>query len=79
MQADLQSGKTSCVTILNETLKNISEKKHLNIFLEVFEKNALEQAKKVDEKIKSKTAGKLAGVIVALKDNICYKVYKLFA
>ncbi len=79
LQADLLSGKTNCVSILNETLKTISERKNLNVFLEVFEKSALEQAKKVDEKIKSKTAGKLAGVIVALKDNICYKGHKVSA
>jgi aspartyl-tRNA(Asn)/glutamyl-tRNA(Gln) amidotransferase subunit A len=79
LQADLHSGKTNCVSILNETLKTISEKKQLNVFLEVFEKSALEQARKVDEKIRVKSAGKLAGVIVALKDNICYKGHKVSA
>jgi aspartyl-tRNA(Asn)/glutamyl-tRNA(Gln) amidotransferase subunit A len=79
LQSDLQSGKTNCVSVLNETLKTISEKKNLNIFLEIFETSALEQAKKIDEKIKNKTAGKLAGVIVALKDNICYKGHKVSA
>lgn len=79
LQADLQSGKISCTSVLNETLKTISEKKNLNVFLEVFEASAVEQAKKVDEKIKNKTAGKLAGVIVALKDNICYKGHKVSA
>lgn len=79
LKADLASGKTDCVSIVNETLKNISGKKQLNVFLEVFEKSALEQAKNVDGKIKSKTAGKLAGVVVALKDNICYKGHKVSA
>ena len=79
LQSDLQSGKINCVSVLNETLKRISEKKHLNIFLEVFEKTALEQAALIDIKIKNKTAGKLAGVIVALKDNICYKGHKVSA
>lgn len=79
LQADLLSGKTNCVSVLKETLKAISEKKQLNVFLEVFEKSALEQAQKADAKIKSKTAGKLAGVIVALKDNICYKGHKVSA
>ena len=35
--------------------------------------------KKTDEKIKAGTAGKLAGVIVGLKDNICYKGHKVSA
>jgi aspartyl-tRNA(Asn)/glutamyl-tRNA(Gln) amidotransferase subunit A len=87
LQTDLQSGKTTCVAVLNEVLKSISEKKQLNVFLEVFEASALEQAKKVDEKITLRQAqgssaaplGKLAGVIVALKDNICYKGHKVSA
>lgn len=79
LQADLFSGKADCVSIVNETLKSISAKKQLNVFLEVFEKSALEQAKHIDTKIKNKTAGKLAGVVVALKDNICYKGHKVSA
>jgi len=79
LQTDLASGKTDCVSIVNEAMKNISAKKNLNVFLEVFEKSALEQAKNVDAKIKNKTAGKLAGVIVALKDNICYKGHRVSA
>ena len=37
------------------------------------------QALVIDEKIKSGTEGKLAGVIVGLKDNICYKGHKVSA
>ena len=37
------------------------------------------QAKLVDEKIASKKSGKLAGVIIGLKDNICYKGHKVSA
>src|SRR5690606_12146574 len=55
------------------------EHEQLNIFLETFEESALKKAKVVDEKIKNKTAGKLAGVIVGLKDNICYKNHKVSA
>lgn len=79
LQSDLRSGKTTCTALVNETVKAISDKKRLNIYLEVYEKTALEQAKKVDEKIKAGTAGKLAGVIVALKDNICYKNHHVSA
>ena len=65
--------------LVEEALKLAEEKKHLNAFLEVFKSSSLEQAKKVDEKIKSKTAGRLAGVIIGLKDNICYKGHKVSA
>lgn len=77
--ADLKAGKTSCKLLTEQAISAIEQKKHLNAFLEVFEKTALEQAVLVDEKIKKGTAGKLAGVIVGLKDNICYKGHKVSA
>jgi len=79
VQSDLYKNNTSCVELTKAYLKRISENSHLNIFLEVFEASALEKAKLVDEKIKSKTAGKLAGLVIALKDNICYKGHKVSA
>jgi len=79
LQADLRAGKTNCRDMVSDSIKAIAAKKHLNIFLEVFEKSALERAKKVDEKLRNGKAGKLAGVIVGLKDNICYKGHKVSA
>lgn len=79
LQADLKSGKINCRTLVEQTIAAIAEKKHLNAFLEVFSKSALEQAQHVDEKIAKNTAGKLAGLIVGLKDNICYKGHKVSA
>jgi aspartyl-tRNA(Asn)/glutamyl-tRNA(Gln) amidotransferase subunit A len=79
LQSDLNNNKTTCVEVTKSYIKRISENSHLNIFLEVFEASALEKAKLVDEKIKTGTAGKLAGLVVALKDNICYKGHKVTA
>ena len=79
LQADLSSGKTTCAALVEEAISLIAQKKHLNAFLEVFEVSARELAKKTDEKIKAGTAGKLAGVIIGLKDNICYKGHKVSA
>ncbi len=64
---------------MENAIAAIAEKKHLNAFLEVFSQSALEQAQRVDEKIAKNSAGKLAGVIVGLKDNICYKGHKVSA
>lgn len=83
LQADLNSGKISCLQLVEESIKAIEAKKQLNAFLEVFNESALAQAKLVDEKIKasrasaSNSSGKLAGVIIGLKDNICYKGHKV--
>ena len=70
---------TSCVEILNYFLKKIKKQTELNVFLEVFEESAIVQAKKVDDKIKNKSEGILAGVVIAIKDNLCYKDHKVSA
>jgi len=44
-----------------------------NAFIEVFEDEALIKAKEIDEKFKTGNAGLLAGMIIGIKDNICYK------
>jgi aspartyl-tRNA(Asn)/glutamyl-tRNA(Gln) amidotransferase subunit A len=64
---------------VEQAISEIEKKKQLNAFLEVFKDSALEQARKLDQKIKSGNAGKLAGVLVGLKDNICYKGHKVSA
>lgn len=79
VQSDLFNNTISCVTLVESYLKRISASKNLNIFLEVFETSALEKARSVDEKIKQKTAGKLAGMVIAIKDNLCYKGHKVSA
>ena len=79
LKADLKSGIITCKELTEEAIKQISENHRLNAFLEVFESSALAQALVIDEKIKSGTEGKLAGVIVGLKDNICYKGHKVSA
>lgn len=79
VQSDLYSENVSCASLTQWYIQRINEYKHLNAFLEIFEKSALEKAKEVDAKIKAKTAGKLAGMVIALKDNICYKGHKVSA
>lgn len=79
VRADMQAGQLTCVELVRYYLQRIDEKKHLNAFLEVFADEALEQAATIDEKLKNGTAGKLAGMVLALKDNICYKGHKVSA
>ncbi len=79
VQTDLFNHSISCKELVQQYLTRIEEKKNLNAFLEVFTQSALQQAEKVDAKIKSKTSGKLAGMVIALKDNLCYKNHKVSA
>src|SRR3989338_4639783 len=55
---------------LNQFLEKIKkEDKEINAFLEI-NKNALQDAKEIDKKIKAGKAGKLAGLAIAVKSNI---------
>lgn len=74
----ISSGDT-VLSILENYLVAINDHKELNAFLEVFEDSARKQAELVDEKIKNGTAGKLAGMVIGIKDNLCYKDHKVSA
>lgn len=79
IRADLENGAVTCVQLVQNYLQNIGAGEHLNAFLEVWPEEALDRAKSVDEKIKLGTAGRLAGVVIALKDNLSYKNHKVGA
>lgn len=61
-------------------LDRIEQARHLNAYLEVFTEDALAQARSLDKKIrKGERPGLLAGVVVGIKDVICYKGHKVSA
>lgn len=74
----LASGDT-VVRILEGYLSQIEANKHLNAFLEVFEESARAKALEVDQKIINGTAGRLAGMVIGIKDNFCYEGHKVSA
>lgn len=63
---------TDCTAIVNYYLKNIQTKAHLNVFVEVYTQSALKQAEIIDGKISLGKAGKLAGMVIGIKDVLCY-------
>ncbi len=69
----LQSSETTVEATVQQFLAKIEATQDLNIFLEVYRDGALAQAKAVDLKIKEGTAGKLAGLVVGVKDVIAHK------
>lgn len=79
IQQDISDKKINCAQLVQSYLFRIEENKHLNAFLEVFAEEAIAAALIVDQKISDGTAGKLAGMVIAIKDNICYKGHKLTA
>ena len=76
----LKNGDTTCVKIVENYLKTISEKNSdINTFIEVFSEEALERANQIDLKISEGTSSKLAGFVLGIKDNICIKNHKVSA
>ena len=63
-----------CVQAVKHYVAAIESNKHLNAFLEVFADEALQRAAELDKQRKDGLPiGKLHGVVVSLKDVICYK------
>jgi aspartyl-tRNA(Asn)/glutamyl-tRNA(Gln) amidotransferase subunit A len=79
IQRDLQHGKLSCLDLVQHHLSNIGKKRHLNAFLSVYDQEALQQARKVDTKIRDGNAGRLAGLVVGIKDVLSYQNHPLQA
>ena len=79
IQSDLKQGKISLSQLLDNYLLNIASNKHLNAFLEVYDVEAKERVIHNEAKLVSGKAGRLAGMVIGLKDNICYKDHKVSA
>ena len=74
----IQSGKLSSRELLSQCLENIKKNK-LNSFVEVFD-DAYEKAEEIDRKVaEGQTISLLAGIPVAVKDNILLKGKKCSA
>lgn len=73
----ISEGKWTCDKIVHHCLNKINEGAHLNAFISVLGDRALEKAKKTDQKNASKEGGKLAGLVIALKDNLAVKKERL--
>jgi aspartyl-tRNA(Asn)/glutamyl-tRNA(Gln) amidotransferase subunit A len=76
----LHKGNASCLEAVEYYLEKINAAKKLNAFVEVFARESVDRAISLDEKRKSGQAcGKLHGVVIAIKDIICYKDHKVSA
>ena len=77
IQHDLKRGALTCGEVVQHHLSIIKNKTHLNAFLGVYEEEALARAAEIDKKIKAGNAGKLAGLVVGLKDVLAYQDHPL--
>jgi aspartyl-tRNA(Asn)/glutamyl-tRNA(Gln) amidotransferase subunit A len=61
-------------------INRINRLKHLNAFARVYERDALEMADRLDaERLAGKKQGRLHGVVIGIKDVICYKNHPVTA
>jgi len=73
IRKSIDKKEANCQGVVSHYLQNIQTKAHLNAFVEVYEHSALEQAIQIDAKIAQGNAGKLAGMVIGIKDVLCYK------
>ena len=62
IQSDLKERSVTCIQLVKRYLDKIKQSHKLNVFLEVYEEEALKNAVNVDQKIKKGNAGKMAGL-----------------
>ena len=76
--AQLKGGSITCQQAVQHYLNAIENKRHLNSFLEIFAEEALSRASELDA-LSFEKWGKLHGVVIGIKDLICYKNHKVSA
>lgn len=79
-QAALASGETTTEKIVEAYLASIRDQAFLNIYVEVWAEEALARAKEQDDRrAAGRHLGRLAGVVISIKDVICYADHRVSA
>lgn len=74
IRRQLLAGEQSCVNLVRTHLGQIdAHNEQLNAFLAVYREEALARAAEIDAKIAAGQAGSLAGLVVGIKDLLCYE------
>lgn len=72
-QQRVRNGEIELKEVAEEYITRIKALDHLNAFIEVFEEETISRAQEIQLKIREGRAGKLGGLIIGIKDLICYK------
>lgn len=73
LRTQLQRGETTCQEVVAQCLHNIDLGDELNAFLNVYAEEAQQQAAVLDGQLADGHAQPLAGLVVGIKDLLCYK------
>ncbi len=81
LRDQLLHGKCTCVELVEHYLGKINKNARLNAFIEVYAEEALCRAAVLDQRIKKdpSSCGKLLGVVIGIKDVLCYKDHHVSA
>ena len=81
LQNALRTGATTCQAVVQHCLAQIEKTWRLNAYVEVWADEALARAEALDVKLHTHpdSIGRLFGVVVSLKDNICYAGHQVTA
>lgn len=79
IRKDLDRGSITIQKLVEHYIYRINMYSDLNAFIEVFSDEALEKAAVIQAKLEHGTAGRLAGLIIGIKDNICYAGHNVSA
>jgi aspartyl-tRNA(Asn)/glutamyl-tRNA(Gln) amidotransferase subunit A len=80
IQTDLAAGIISCKSLVDYYLTQIEQQNPiLNAFVAVYDNDARLKAIEIDQKIQAGSAGRLAGMVLGIKDVLCYENHGLQA
>jgi aspartyl-tRNA(Asn)/glutamyl-tRNA(Gln) amidotransferase subunit A len=81
VQKDLLSKNITLPDLVNYYLGNIEKTRHLNAYIEVFAEETLQKAASLQAKFEADptSVGRLFGVVISIKDVICYAGHKVTA
>ncbi len=78
--SELTTGTITCRQVVDHYLQQIQHSAHLNAFVQVYAAEALQQAETLDQqRLLGKSPGRLHGVVIGLKDVICYEGHAVSA
>lgn len=81
VQADIKDGLITCEHLVDYYLQRIKAIQHLNVYVEVFEEEAIKKAIALDKKYQENpdSVGRLFGMVISIKDVLCYEGHEVTA
>jgi len=78
--SDLLNGSTTCLAAVEHYLEVIRHNNRLNAFVRIYDEEALSTARNLDaSRIAGAPLGRLHGIVISIKDVICYKDHPVTA